>query len=56
MLEWFLYGANHPIQAIDERLVGRKAREPIKQVLFGERVHSLDPRVSLFATDKQVNC
>ena len=56
MLEQFLHGTNHPIQAINESLVGYKAWEPIKQVLFGERVDFLDPRIPLLTTDKQVNC
>lgn len=56
MLEQFLHGTIHPIQAIYEGLIGHKAREPIKQVLFGERVDFLNPRIPLLATDKQVNC
>ena len=55
MLEQFSNGTDHPVQAIDKRLVGDQPREPIKQVLFGEGVDFLDPRVTLFASDKQEN-
>ena len=55
MLEQYSDGTDHPIQAIDERLVGDQTRKPIQQVLFGEGVDFLDPRVTLFASDKEEN-
>ena len=55
MLEQFSDGTDHPVQAVDKRLVGDQPWEPIKQVLFGEGVDFLDPRVTLLTTDKEEN-
>lgn len=46
---------NHSVQTIDDRLIGHKSREPVKQVLFRELMCFLESRVTLFAADKQVD-
>ena len=55
MLEKFPNGTDHPVQTVDKRLVGDQPREQIKQVLFGEGVDFLDPRVTLLTSDKKEN-
>ena len=49
-------GSRHSIQTIYKCLIGYQPGKPIKQVLFSERMDLLDTHVTLFITDKQVNC
>lgn len=54
MQEQFSDCSSHPVQTVNERLIGHEAGELVKQVLFCELMYFLEPHVALFAADKQV--
>ena len=55
MFEQFLHGSYHTVQSVDKRLAWIQSWEPIKQVLFSERVDFLDLSLTLLTPNEEEN-